>query len=289
MIRRLLALSILFTAACGAKVAVDPQPGTGGAGGTASTTSSTTTATSSTTTTTTTSTSGAPFDAGPPPPPAAVYANSGAALFLLDPIAHTFSVVGNFKGCDKVLEIAVDRDGRIFATSPDGLFRVDPDDATCTAIGGADFYPNSLSFVPAGTLDPDADALVAYRDDVYERIDETTGAVTPIGMLGGGYVSSGDLVALPDGRVYLTVTGNGCHDCLAQIDPKTGSLVTLVGKIGSDAVWGLGYGGGVVYGFTLWGGVLQIDLKTGNGTPITFQSFPVGLNFWGAGSSTAAL
>src|SRR5262249_37668728 len=126
--------------------------------------------------------------------------NSGAALFLLDPVAHTFGVVGNFKGCDKVVDLAVDRTGRIFATTPNGLFRVDAGDATCTPIGGAGTYPNSLSFVPAGTLDPEADALVGFLDAQYVRIDETTGAVTPIGGIGGGYVSSGDLVALPDGR-----------------------------------------------------------------------------------------
>jgi hypothetical protein len=288
---RVLALSSLLSlvTACGAKVAIDPQPGSGGAGGT--TTSSTTT-TSTTTTTTTTGTGGAPFDAGAdvlPPPPVAVYANSGGALFLLDPAAQTFGVIGNFKGCEKVVDLAVDRAGRIFVTTPMGLFRVDAGDATCTPIGGAGNYPNSLSFVPAGTLDPEVDALVGFLDDKYVRIDENSGAVTTIGSLNGGaYVSSGDLVALPDGRTYLTVKGGGCQDCLVQVDPKTGTLLTIIGKIGFGEVYGLAYWGGVTYGFTKGGGVLQIDLNTGNGVPIMFPSFPVGLTFWGAGSSTAA-
>lgn len=285
---RFFALPILFTVACGAKVAIDADPiaGTGGAGGATTTTSTTTTTTTTSTTTTsatTTSTTGGPVDAGPPP--VAVYANSGAALFLLDPVTQAVSVVGDFKGCDKVVDLAVDATGRIFATTPAGLFRVDPGDATCTLIGGGGVeYPNSLSFVPAGTVDPAVEALVGFRDAAYVRIDETTGAVTPIGALAADFTSSGDLVTLPDGRTYLTVKGGGCNDCIAQVDPKTGNIIEAVGKIGTPDVWGLAYWGGVAYGFTKAGGVLQIDLSSGVGAPLAWPGFP----FWGAGSSTAA-
>ena len=60
-----------------------------------------------------------------------------------------------------------------------------------------DTYPNSLSFVPKGTVDPNVEALVGYNGGTYVRIDTVTGAVTSIGNLGSGYSSSGDIVRLP--------------------------------------------------------------------------------------------
>ncbi|MFT3764547.1 MAG: hypothetical protein QM820_03375 [Minicystis sp.] len=293
-------LNAALIVGCGAKVAVDPSPsgggagGSGGTGGVPTTTSTTTTSTTTTTTTSTTSTGtgGGPVDAGPdasPPPPPAVYAHSGAALFLIDPAAQTFKVVGNFAGCNSVVDLAVDHTGRVFATAPDALYRVDPANAVCTLVASGSSYPNSLSFVPAGTLDPDKDALVGYRDATYLRIDEESGAITEIGSLQGGFVSSGDLVAHPDGTAFLSAKGPGCNnsDCYLQIDPKSGGLVAVLGKIGATDVWGLAFWGGTRYAFTKSGGALVLD-ASGHGSPLTLSGLSSGFTFWGAGSSTAA-
>ena len=137
----------------------------------------------------------------------------------------------------------------------------------------------SLTYVPEGTLVANAEALVGYADDRYVRVDPATGALTDIGLLnnaasgGTKWVSSGDVVSIKDGGTYLTVkaeNGNtgGRGDRIVEVDPKTGGLLRIIGPTGMDDVLGLGYWGGVAYGFTLAGRLIQIDLTTGAGTVI---------------------
>ncbi|APR86535.1 Hypothetical protein A7982_11884 [Minicystis rosea] len=292
---------------CGAKVAVDASAssdvgGAGGAGGAVSTSTTTSVSSvSSTSTTTSVSSSSSSassasssglFDAGidaSPPPTPAVYAHSGTQLFAIDPDVKDFGIVGSFNGCGSVVDLAVDHAGRIFATTPNALYRIDPTTAACTLVASGGSYPNSLSFVPAGTLDPNEDVLVGYRDALYVRIDQETGEVTVLGELGGGFSSSGDLVAHPDGTAFLSAKGPGCaeSDCYLQVNPKTGGLVQKLGNIGAKDVWGMAYWGGTRYAFTKAGAVLVLD-ATGHGTPLALTGLSAGISFWGAGSSTAA-
>jgi len=62
----------------------------------------------------------------------------------------------------------------------------------------------------------------------------------------------------------------------------------LIGQTGFPRLWGLGYWGGVAYGFSDTGQLCEIDLSTGHGTSIPFPNPPSGLSFWGAGVTTAA-
>ena len=95
------------------------------------------------------------------------------------------------------------------------------------------------------------------------RVDPATGDVTEIGLLnnaasgGTRWVSSGDVVSIKGGGTYLTVrpeTGRRRGgDRIVEVDPKTGALLRIIGPTGSDDVLGLGYWGGIAYGFTLAG------------------------------------
>src|SRR5262249_33737729 len=158
-----------------------------------------------------------------------------------------------------------------------GLFKINKSTAVCTqiAVGG---YPNSLSFVPAGTVDPVKEALVGYEGSTYVRIDTVTGQVTNIGSLGNaGYSSSGDIVSVIGGGAYLTVNGNNCNDCIVEVNPTTGALVNLIGPLGHFSVYGLAYWGGVAYGFDDGGELFQIDLMTGMTMVIPIPNAPPGL------------
>ena len=70
----------------------------------------------------------------------------------------------------------------MFATTLDGLFTIDTKTAKCTLVASGSTYPNMLSFVPAGTLDPMDEALVGYVADTYVRINTKSGKMT---MLAG--------------------------------------------------------------------------------------------------------
>ena len=246
----------------------------------------------------------------PPPAPGKVHAHSDSTLWLLAPISKAVTMVGAFDcvgtTVSSMVDIAIDRAGKMTgcaAISFQGalggaLVSIDPTNAHCTVLTRGPNLVTSLTYVPEGALVANAEALVGYADDRYVRVDPTTGAVTDIGLLNnaasGGvrWVSSGDVVSIKDGGTYLTVkaeSGNASGgDRIVEVDPKTGALKRIIGPTGMDDVLGLGYWGGIAYGFTLAGKLIQIDLMTGAGTPLPIPGATADLAFFGAGTTTVA-
>lgn len=218
-----------------------------------------------------------------------VYGHSPSVLYRLDPQTKQVTVIGSFNGCDSnVIDLALDADSQMYATTFGGLYRVDRTTAVCTPIAGGS-YPNSLSFVPAGTLDPNVEALVGYQGSTYVRIDPNSGTITSVGSIGGGYASSGDIVSVKGGGTYLTVTGQGCGDCLVEVNPSNGALVKNWGPVGHAQVFGLAFWGGRAYGFSNAGALFEVSFGSDTVTSalISVPNAPAGLQFWGAGSSTS--
>ncbi len=221
-----------------------------------------------------------------------VFGQSADTLFRLDPKTKAVTQVGLFNGCTQIIDIALDEASTLYAVSFTGLYVVDKLTAKCTPIATGS-YPNSLSFVPKGTVDANAEALVGYEGGDYVRIDTKTGAKTKIGALGGGLVSSGDIVSVKGGKAYLTVKGtNACtaNDCLVEVDPASGKLVKNWGSVEHTDVFGLAFWGGKVYGFDNLGELFEVTFGSAGitTTSIAIPSKPPGLSFWGAGSSTSA-
>jgi hypothetical protein len=220
-----------------------------------------------------------------------VFGHSADTLYKLDPISKEVTVVGAFTGIngDAMIDIALDKNGEMIGTAFGGLYKIDKTTASATLITSGSF-PNSLSFVPQGTVDPNVEALVGYEGSTYVRIDTTTGQKQNIGSLVGGYGSSGDVVSVIGGGTYLTVFGgpDNCGDCIIEVDPTTGSFKTIIGPLGHSAVYGLAFWGGAAYGFDSSGQLFQIDLISGTTTTIPQPNAPSGLYYYGAGSSTAA-
>jgi hypothetical protein len=228
-------------------------------------------------------------------PPAEVWGHSPDTLYKVDPNTKAVTVTGKFKGCTNVIDVALDSASNMFVTTQDGLYKVDKTTASCTQIATGN-YPNSLSFVPAGTLDPSVEALVGYQGDQYVRIDTQNGKITTLGLLGAGsgVLSSGDIVSVKGGPSYLTVTGGskcGSMDCLIEVDPKTGKMTKDYGSIGHTAVFGLAFWAGTVYGFDEGGELFSVTIDASGKlttAPIPVPGAPAGLKFWGAGSTTSA-
>jgi hypothetical protein len=222
---------------------------------------------------------------------AEVFAHSDTMLYRLDPETKAITVIGSFRGCTRVIDLALDEDSNLYATTPSQLVRVDPTTAQCTVLQTGT-YPNSLSFVPKGTLDPNAEALVGYENADYVRIDPKTGTKRKIGELGNGYRSSGDIVSVKGGATYLTVVGGpeSCGDCLVEVNPVTGAVVKNWGPVGKVAVYGLAFWAGSVYGFNDPGELFEIrfDNNRITTTTIPFPNRPQRLSFYGAGSTTSA-
>lgn len=219
---------------------------------------------------------------------AEVYGNSPDVLYKLDPDTKQVTTIGPFQGCDSVIDIALDKDSNLYGTTFAGLYRIDRDTAACTLIAqGA--YPNSLSFVPAGTVHPTEETLVGYEGSTYVKIDTQTGLIVDIGTLSGGLVSSGDIVSVKNGKTLLTVNGTNCNDCIVEVNPATGDLVKNWGSLGFGSVFGLAFWAGSAYGFDSGGDLFQIDF-TNNVLSTVLIPLPGNpdLVFWGAGSTTSA-
>lgn len=225
-------------------------------------------------------------------PQAIVYGHTPDTLYAFDVTKNAATEIGAFSGCTQstttqVLDLAIDAYMKAYATTVDGLYQVDLTTAACTLIK-AGTYPNSLSFVPVGTLDPNVEALVGYSGSAYLRINPGTGLTSLVGTLSGGYQSSGDLVSVVGGGTFLTVTGNGCGDCLLQVDPKTGDLVQSYGALPHGAVYGLAYWSGTLYGFDGTGDIFSIGGGGDAGLATSDLVTDGGLVWWGAGSTTMA-
>ena len=197
-----------------------------------------------------------------------------------------------FNGCTYVQDIALDEQSNIYGSTGAELFYIETNTAHCTRIAAGTF-PNSLSFVPAGTVEADREALVGFQGGDYVKIDPKSGMVTKIGAIGGGLESSGDIVSAKGGKTYVTVRGKDsagktCADCLIEIDPATGKLTKNWGPIGRADVFGLAFWAGDLYAFTAAGELLLVTLTGGKleATPIPITNAPT--NFAGAGSTTSA-
>lgn len=237
---------------------------------------------------------GAVVDSGTPV--GEVWAHSAGTLYKLEPFSKVTTRIGDFNGCSgSVIDIALDKNGQMYGTTPGSLEQIDKHTAKCTTINSNNSYPNSLTFVPAGTLDPNQEVLVGFEGDQYVRIDPATGNKSTVGSLnpnstGKTFLSSGNVVSIIGDKTYLTVkvTPDLGSDGIIEVDPKTGKALKLIGATGQQDIFGLGYWAGTAYGFTNGGQIFAIDLMTGKSTNIPIPNPPAGLSFWGAGVTTAA-
>jgi hypothetical protein len=223
---------------------------------------------------------------------AEVFGHSGSVLYRMDPDTKAVEEIGPFSGCGgSIIDIALDQNSQMYGTTFGQLYAIDRTTAVCTFIADGD-YPTSLSFVPAGTVDATEEAMVGFVDEEYIRIDVQTGAVTPLGTLTDGLASSGDMVSVKDGGSWLTVVGPGCEsgDCLIEIDPADGTIVTNYGPLPYTQVFGLAFWAGRAYGFARDGQLFEIEFGATDvlTTEIPIPGAPAGLEFFGAGSTTSA-
>ena len=186
-----------------------------------------------------------------------VYLNTASMLYAFDPATATASVIGEFRQAQNVVndmtDIAIDLSGRMYGVSFDVLYRIDATTAEVTPVGhlGVDDC-NGLTFVSDGTL-------VAVAGTSVMSVDTTTGASSLMAVT--SYTSSGDIVGLPDGYLYWSVSGWG-SDSLVRVDPATGGASNL-GSTSESSLWGLGYAYGELWAFSASGKAHVLDATDG--------------------------
>lgn len=221
---------------------------------------------------------------------APMYANTAGVLYEVDPLDGLRIRVGELTRRDGepvpygAVDIAIDRDGRLFAGFADGsLRRVDPETGALSMHCRLGFLATGMAFTPRGSLllaglDPSSAAgpmLLELDPETCEG--ERVLRDTP-------FVTSGDLVPHPDGFVYWTVLHDSSTDRLVRIDPETWEIQDL-GTLGYPSMYGLGYANGLLFGFTDEGLTIAIDPRPAlEGEPLAtwLLRSDAPLAWWGA-------
>jgi hypothetical protein len=235
-------------------------------------------------------------DAHPPPDNSAVYAHSSTELFSIDPETLMRTSVGTFTfqgASENITDIAIDKTGAMVGISLNSVYSIDPETAVTTLLSSfsqGEGGLTSLSFVPMDINDPSsAERLVgADFDGVVWGIDRSTGQRTMLGNYNQpgntALGSSGDIVSIVGFGILATVNVEGeTNDFLARIDPVTWQAAVL-GDTGLDKIFGIGFWGGKVYGFTDGMEFVTIDPSNGDVTDSSVGT----VRWWGAGVTTLA-
>ena len=221
-----------------------------------------------------------------------VYAHTADALYRVDPDTLAITEIGPFGwpasvGTDQMTDIAIDKTGDMLGVSYTRVYRVDSSTAQTTLLSSSlQGSFNGLSFVPAAMLGGSGDdVLVGTRntDGKVFRIDPMTGAATEVGDMGGGYTSSGDLVAIDGFGTVQTVPG-ASGDQLVRLATSTFAATPIGSGTGFSEIWGVAYWKGKVYGFTDTGQFVLVDPTSGAGTLVSTNN----VAWWGAAVTTIA-
>jgi len=224
---------------------------------------------------------------------AAVFAHTSTELYRVSPDTFAISLVAPFTGDaagDQMTDIAIDSEGQMIGISYTRVYRIDSQTAV-TQRAGTGTLPqmfNGLSFVPSilafGIEGPDV--LIGSRntDGKIFRIDPATGQQTEIGDMGGGYQSSGDIVAVRDFGIVATTGGTLGADTLVRLAPTTFAATPIGTNTGWSDLWGVGFWRGKVYGFAEGGDFVTVDTTTGAATLVENSARA----WWGAAVTTAA-
>lgn len=238
----------------------------------------------------------------PPPsgPVGHLYAHTKDTLYKLDMDAKAFVLIGKFafdKKPDSVTDIAIDRNGTLYATTFKDLFTCGLQDAKCKWLATIptsstfDGTFNGLTFAPKGTVDPNEDALIGIAADGtwnHVKFNGSSVSMVKLGQYGDGWLSSGDAFSVEGIGTYATLKGKGKSDSLAAVDPTTGKLTAVIGETGVSQLFGFAWWAGVFYAFSNDGNVYTLDVATGQATQVKGITVPQGAKWWGAGVSTRA-
>lgn len=186
----------------------------------------------------------------------AMYAHTNIDLFSVEPATSTVTRIGRFLTPNRttvaMADIAIDLQGRLYAGSYDTntsgahtVYSVNPTTAAVQRVCDVNLSLTGMTFLSDGRL-------VVAADHALTVVDLANGCAASELYRDNNLTTSGDVVGLPDGKLYWTVTGSG-NDVLMVVDPVT-HLARTVGTTGQSQLYGLGYDevSGVLYGFSAY-------------------------------------
>ena len=221
-----------------------------------------------------------PEDSGEEPPVEVpeepVYVHTADTLFSWEPTTGTLTRINDFNDGvggpfnASMTDIAIDGDGNFYGVSFTGLHGIDPVTAAVWDIATMDMALVGLAATSDGRL-------IGAGDGLYE-INTATGQTSEF-VRPGVFETSGDVVGLPDRNLYWLVRSEDetSGDRLVVVNSTTAES-RVVGSVGLTSLFGVGYSGGALYGFSESGEVIEIDPATAE----VLSTAAIDYSWWGA-------
>jgi hypothetical protein len=194
----------------------------------------------------------------------AMYGDSSTGLYSYDPNSNAANLIATFTFngvAAHLFDIAITPQGLMYGLNGSTLYYVNAANGHLTVVPTAGIAAfgniNGLTALSDGRLVISGDGVAIYN--IATQILSTL--VAP-----GGFQSSGDIIALPDGFLYMAATSAGA-DHLIRINPSSGTTQDI-GSLGTTEMYGLGFAYNVLYGFDSSGAVYTIDPATAQATQI---------------------
>ncbi|MBL9102028.1 MAG: thrombospondin type 3 repeat-containing protein [Myxococcales bacterium] len=222
--------------------------------------------------------------------PFKIYAHSSGNLHTVDVATYAVAPVGAFQyesHSGQMTDVAIDRSGQLFGVTFNDAFVCNPTTAFCYWLGSLPNSYNGLTWVPAGTVLPDKDALIGITTGgQWYHLKLMNGMINAVqlGQYGNGLTSSGDSFSIEGVGTFAAVNKGGAPGTvIISVDPKTGAstgeLATLNGYF---SVYGLAGWEGLILAFDSSGQMIKVDPVTKVVTPLGNK----GVSWWGAGVGT---
>jgi HYDIN/CFA65/VesB family protein len=197
------------------------------------------------------------------PADAPVYIHTADTLYSYDPATNGANLIGTFSNISSdMTDIAIDLMGHLYGITLDGtIWTIDPHTAQANRLFALQNTGVGLTCLSNGQLVVGSDRL--------SIVDPMSGTVVRDIVGPNRFVTSGDVIALPDGQLYWSVERGS--DRVIRVDPQSGAT-TQLSLIGATDVYGLGYANGQFLGFSNEGSAILLDSQTGAMTRM--QSLP---------------
>ena len=190
---------------------------------------------------------------------ASYISDSKGNLYAYDITTNGVTLIGN-SGKGAWYDIALNPlTGKLYGITGLGvLYSISTTDGSAKYIGKTGKIINGLAFDSSGNL-------YGSGYEFLYTIDLLTGCATKVAKT--GYNSSGDIAFDKNGNIYMTANKYWLEesDSLIYYDFVSGDAKEI-GKIGYQAVWGIGFADDTLYGFTFGNETIKIDINTGKGT-----------------------
>ncbi|MBC7396482.1 MAG: cadherin-like domain-containing protein [Bdellovibrionales bacterium] len=194
-----------------------------------------------------------------------MYGHTGTTLYLYDAFNHTTSAIANFSRAvgrpTTVFDIAITANGLMYGVDGTSLYYIEASTGVMTEV-----FNDAAAFGNINGLTALSDGRLVLSGDGVAIFDLTTQKLSTL-LAPSTYQSAGDIIALPDGFLYMAAMAAG-SDHLIKIDPASGQTQD-VGSLGRLLVYGLGYANSTFYGFGFDGTIFQINQNNASTTTLS--------------------